>query len=143
MLNSMIGIGKGGVSITKRKSTVFSTMLFSPYIHTNSYHIGLVKFVLQLAVLRKIKNSVCTYYHLLIYYYTNFVSNVKQMFLYLLPLYFGAYVNIGFVDIVVCNRKWLILYRNLKFTFISRYSHLWYYVTLFLLGVSVDCVYEY
>ena len=102
-----------------------------------------VKFVSQLATLPKNKKSCVYLYHLLLLIIPFNILMSSKCFLYLLPLYLGAYVNIGFVNIVVCNRKWLILYRNLKFTFISRYSHLWYYVTLSLLGVSVDCVYQF
>ena len=103
-----------------------------------------VKFVSQLATLPKKNKKSCVYlYHLLLLIIPFNILMSSKCFLYLLPLYLGAYVNIGFVNIVVCNRKWLILYRNLKFTFISRYSHLCYYVTLFLLGVSVDCVYKF
>ena len=141
----MIGrvINSTYMQIFKREMTPYCYDAISLNTYTQIRTIS-VKFVSQLATLPKKNKKSCVYlYHLLLLIIPFNILMSSKCFLYLLPLYLGAYVNIGFVNIVVCNRKWLILYRNLKFTFISRYSHLWYYVTLFLLGVSVDCVYQF
>ena len=130
------------MQVLKREMTPYCYDAISLHTYTQ-IHTTSVKFVSQLATLPKNKKSCVYLYHLLFLIIPINILMSSKCFLYLLPLYLGAYVNIGFVNIVVCNRKWLILYRNLKFTFISRYSHLWYYVTLFLLGVSVDCVYKF
>ncbi len=69
-------------------------------------------------------NSCMYVNHLFIIKYSNSTAIVKQMFSLLTSVIPWRICEHRICIIVVCSRKWLILYRNLKFTFISRYSHL-------------------